>query len=93
MSTEELRDRITRMGEDWIISSFLPDRWNISNGNTLMGLWSLNDPQIGSNEERVGVLGMAVYRLRALVEGALTPAEKCMVQFSYAKTVSNIDKP
>ncbi|KAK8119837.1 cytochrome b5-like Heme/Steroid binding domain-containing protein [Apiospora kogelbergensis] len=87
MSTEELRDQITRMGEDWIISSFLPDRWNISNGNTLMGLWSLNNPQIGSNEERVGVLGMAVYRLRALVEGALTPAEKCMVQFSYAKTI------
>ncbi|KAK8105058.1 cytochrome b5 [Apiospora kogelbergensis] len=87
MSTEELRDQITRMGEEWIISSFLPDRWNISNGNTLMGLWSLNDPQIGSNEERVGVLGMAVYRLRALVEGALTPAEKCMVQFSYAKTI------
>ncbi|KAK7996531.1 hypothetical protein PG989_004571 [Apiospora arundinis] len=73
-TVEQLRERITAMGSELIINSFILDRCSSA------GPYA--DPT-------KGLMGLATFRLRALVEGDLTMAERCMAQFATAKTVIN----
>jgi len=88
MTVEELRDRITTIGSEFIVSSFLSDRWTINSGNTVNGMWQYIPNHNETSGKPAGLLGMGIFRLRALVEGDLTVAERCMAQLAFAKTVS-----
>lgn len=90
-TVESLRRRILQMGDKHIISCFLGDRWAIESGNTFNGLWQYTLPS--SDTESTGLLALATSRLRCLVEGDITVAERCMAQVSVAKTVSTQASP
>ncbi|KAK7957840.1 hypothetical protein PG988_012688 [Apiospora saccharicola] len=82
-----LQQRIFEMGNSHIITCFLTERWSIENGNRLNGLWGYRIPTGGADDAAAkGMLGIAATRVRCLVEGDLTLAEKCMMEALIAKT-------
>lgn len=91
-TADALQQRIRLMGNKHIIACFLNDRWNIESGNHHNGLWSYRVPKDDDNRG-TGLLGISVRRVRTLVEGNLTLAEKCMLQYAIGKTVSICPDP
>ncbi|KAK7926666.1 cytochrome b5-like heme/steroid binding domain-containing protein [Apiospora marii] len=87
-TVEALRARIRLMGDKHIISCFLSDRWIIESGRRVNGLWHYVNPT-DDEPESTGLLSIAIPRLRCLVEGDITVAEKCMAQVALAKTFIN----